>query len=216
MAAAAQNINNSTLKQILQSEKLTGPNFTNWNRNLRIALRSESKLVHLEQPLIPLPLPAASQAARDAYDALFDAQNEVACLMIGSMSHDLQRALENYKAYDITQELKTMFEEQAKQELYETVKAFHACKQEDGQSVSPYLLKMKDYLDILERLGYPMPKELGMSLILNSLNKDYDQFAQNYNIHSMGKMIVELHAMLKLLTCGRRRTSTQEVLQLLR
>nr|GEZ81242.1 zinc finger, CCHC-type [Tanacetum cinerariifolium] len=70
-------------------------------------------------------------------------------------------ALENYKAYDMIQELKTMFEEQAKQELFETLKAFHACKQEDGQS-------------------------------------DYDQFVQNYNMHNMGKSIVELHAMLEL------------------
>ncbi|GKC10876.1 hypothetical protein Tco_1007658 [Tanacetum coccineum] len=57
---------------------------------------------------------------------------------------------------------------------------------------------MKSYLDTLERLGYAMPKELGVSLILNSLNKDYDQFVQNYNMHSMGKTLAELHAMLKL------------------
>ncbi|GKB13008.1 hypothetical protein Tco_0846931, partial [Tanacetum coccineum] len=91
-----------------------------------------------------------------------------------------------------------MFKEQAKQERFKTDKAFHACKQEDGQSVSSYLLKMKSYLDTLERLGFHMPNELGVSLILNSLNKDYDQFVQNYNMHSMRKMIVELHAMLKL------------------
>ncbi|GKB66751.1 retrotransposon protein, putative, ty1-copia subclass [Tanacetum coccineum] len=57
---------------------------------------------------------------------------------------------------------------------------------------------MKGYLDTLECLGYAMPKGLGVSLILNSLNKDYNQFVQNYNIHSMGKTIAELHAMLKL------------------
>ncbi|GKF15744.1 hypothetical protein Tco_0057206, partial [Tanacetum coccineum] len=91
-----------------------------------------------------------------------------------------------------------MFEEQAKQELFETVKAFHACKHEEGQLVSPYLLRMKSYLDALECLGYVMLNELGVSLILNSLNKDYDQFVQNYNMHSMGKMLAELHAMLKL------------------
>ncbi|GJZ23067.1 hypothetical protein Tco_0560526 [Tanacetum coccineum] len=85
-----------------------------------------------------------------------------------------------------------------KGKLFETVKAFHACKQEDGQSVSFYLLKMKSYLDTVECLGYALPKELGVSLILNSLNKDYDQFVQNYNMHSMGKTLVELHAMLKL------------------
>nr|GEX24638.1 hypothetical protein [Tanacetum cinerariifolium] len=32
------------------------------------------------------------------------------------------------------QKLKTMFEEEAKQELFETTKVFHACKQENGQS----------------------------------------------------------------------------------
>ncbi|GJW58879.1 zinc finger, CCHC-type containing protein, partial [Tanacetum coccineum] len=93
-------------------------------------------------------------------------------------------------------------EEEDKQELFETVKAFHACKQEEGQSVSSYLLKMKSYLDTLERLGYAMQNELGVSLILNSLNKDYDQFVQNYNMHSMGKTIAELHAMLNLCEKG--------------
>ncbi|GJR56644.1 hypothetical protein Tco_1407165 [Tanacetum coccineum] len=79
-----------------------------------------------------------------------------------------------------------------------SIKAFNACKQEEGQSVSSYILMMKSYLDILKRLGYAMPKELCMSLILNSLNKNYEQFVQNYNMHSMGKTIAELHAMLKL------------------
>nr|GFC17327.1 zinc finger, CCHC-type [Tanacetum cinerariifolium] len=96
--------------------------------------RSENKLAHLKQLLILLSYPVASQATRDAYDTLYDARNEVACLMLDSMSPYLQRALENYKAYDMIQELKSMFEEQAKQELFEIVKAFHACKQEDGQS----------------------------------------------------------------------------------
>ncbi|GJZ21828.1 retrovirus-related pol polyprotein from transposon TNT 1-94 [Tanacetum coccineum] len=169
MVATAQNTNNTTIMSILQQEKLTRPNFMNWYRNLRIVLRSKGKLAHLEQPLIPIPLRVAPQAVRDTYEVLYDAQNEVACLML-----------------------------ETKQELFDTVKAFHACKQENGQSVSADILKIKGYLDTLERLGYAMPKELGMSLILNSLNKDYDQFVQNYNMHSMGKTIVELHAMLKI------------------
>ncbi|GKA72689.1 zinc finger, CCHC-type containing protein [Tanacetum coccineum] len=89
-------------------------------------------------------------------------------------------------------------EQEAKQELFETIKAFHACKQEEGQSVSTYILTMKGYLDTLERRGYVIPKELDVSLILNSLNKDYDQLVQNYNMHNIGKSIVELHYMLKL------------------
>ncbi|GJR12569.1 retrotransposon protein, putative, ty1-copia subclass, partial [Tanacetum coccineum] len=121
--------------------KLTGSNFTNWFQNLRIFLRSERKLVHLE-PLAPLPYPVLSQAVCDAYDALLDAHNEVECLMLDSMSPELQKALENYIAYDMIQELKTMFEEQAKHELFEIVKAFHACKQEEDQSVFQRRLKL--------------------------------------------------------------------------
>ncbi|GJU89352.1 putative reverse transcriptase domain-containing protein [Tanacetum coccineum] len=127
MVAAAQNINNTTMRLILLAKKLTAS---------------------LDQTL--------RTAARDTYEVLFDAQNEVACLMLGSMSLELQRTLENYKAYDMMQELKTIFEEQAKLELFETVKAFHACKHEDGQSVGTYILKMKSYLDTLERIGYAM------------------------------------------------------------
>nr|GEV45612.1 retrovirus-related Pol polyprotein from transposon TNT 1-94 [Tanacetum cinerariifolium] len=51
----------------------------------------------------------------------------------------------------------------------------------------------------LEHLGaYDMLNELKTFLILVSLRKEYDSFVQNYNMHSMGKKINELHAMLKL------------------
>ncbi|GJY46854.1 hypothetical protein Tco_0435917 [Tanacetum coccineum] len=78
------------------------------------------------------------------------------------------------------------------------IKAFYACKQEEGQSISSYILKMEGYLDQMKCLGFPISKKLGVGLTLNSLSKDYEQFVQNYNIHSTGKTIVELHAMLKL------------------
>ncbi|PWA65476.1 hypothetical protein CTI12_AA335790 [Artemisia annua] len=87
------------------------------------------------------------------------------------------------------EELKTMFQQQADQELFETVKAFHTCKEEVGQSISSYVLKMKGYLDQLERLIYPIPPVFWVNLILNSLTKDYDAFVMNYNMHSMGKTI---------------------------
>nr|GEV54637.1 ribonuclease H-like domain-containing protein [Tanacetum cinerariifolium] len=69
---------------------------------------------------------------------------------------------------------------------------------QEGLSVSSYLLKMNSYLDTLECLRYAIPKELCASLILNYFNKEYNQFIKNYYMHSMGKSIVELHAMLKL------------------
>ncbi|GJW92657.1 retrotransposon protein, putative, ty1-copia subclass [Tanacetum coccineum] len=87
---------------------------------------------------------------------------------------------------------------QAEQELLQTTRDFHACKQEEGQSVSSYVLKMKGYIDNLERLGHPVTLGLAVSLILIGLRKEFDGFVQNYNMHSLGKTVNELHAMLKL------------------
>ncbi|GJX98001.1 hypothetical protein Tco_0355020 [Tanacetum coccineum] len=83
-------------------------------------------------------------------------------------------------------------------ELLQTVRAFHACKQEEGQSVSSYILKMERYIDNLERLDHPVSLNLAVSLILISMSKEYDGFVQNYNMHGMEKIVNELHAMLKL------------------
>nr|GEW91995.1 zinc finger, CCHC-type [Tanacetum cinerariifolium] len=57
---------------------------------------------------------------------------------------------------------------------------------------------MKGYIDNLERLGHPVTFGLGVSLILIGLHKEYDGFVQNYNMHSMGKTVNELHVMLNL------------------
>ncbi|GKD09820.1 retrotransposon protein, putative, ty1-copia subclass, partial [Tanacetum coccineum] len=48
----------------------------------------------------------------------------------------------------------------------------------------------------LERLGYVLPQDLSVGLILNGLTSDFTGFVRNYNMHNMGKTIGELHAML--------------------
>nr|GEV57220.1 hypothetical protein [Tanacetum cinerariifolium] len=69
---------------------------------------------------------------------------------------------------------------------------------EEEQSVRSYVLKMKGCIDNLERLGHFVTLGLRVSLILISLRKEFDDFMQNYNMHSLKKTINELHAMLKL------------------
>ncbi|GJU42608.1 putative RNA-directed DNA polymerase [Tanacetum coccineum] len=196
--AANQTTNNNSMRSILNTEKLNGSNFLDLYRNLRIVLKNEQNLHHLEEALPEAPPATTTADVCNAYTRRVAEQQEVACLMLVSMTLEIQNNLEDCSAFEILKELKTMFQQQAEQELFETIKAFHACKQEEGQYVSTYMLKMKAYLDQMERLGYPMPLVLGVNLILTSLSKDYDQFMQNYNMHGMGKTIPELHAMLKL------------------
>ncbi|GJX96519.1 hypothetical protein Tco_0352317, partial [Tanacetum coccineum] len=55
---------------------------------------------------------------------------------------------------------------------------------------------MKGYVKQLERLGYVLPRDLSVGLILNGLTSDFAGFVRNYNMHNMGKTIGELHALL--------------------
>ncbi|GJY06873.1 retrotransposon protein, putative, ty1-copia subclass [Tanacetum coccineum] len=47
------------------------------------------------------------------WNAVYDAHNEVACLMLGSMTPELHGQAENSSPYEMLQELKSMFEKQA-------------------------------------------------------------------------------------------------------
>ncbi|GJX50352.1 retrotransposon protein, putative, ty1-copia subclass [Tanacetum coccineum] len=56
--------------------------------------------------------------------------------------------------------------------------------------------QMNGYVEQLECLGYVLPQDLSVGLIMNDLTSDVAIFVRNYNMHNMGKTIGELHALL--------------------
>ncbi|GJT52976.1 retrotransposon protein, putative, ty1-copia subclass, partial [Tanacetum coccineum] len=181
---------------MFEKEKLSGNNFNDWFARLKLVLRVEKKMHVIEQPLPPAPEPVAEPDIVAQWTALYDAHTEIACLMLGSMTPELHRQFELHYPYDMIQELRSMFEKQAGVEKFDLIQSFHACKQEEGKPVADYVLKMKGYVEKLERLGYVLPQDITVGLILNGLTKDFVGFVRNYNMHNMGKTIGEIHAML--------------------
>ncbi|KAJ9546374.1 hypothetical protein OSB04_018917 [Centaurea solstitialis] len=197
MANAVTNTNNLSLRSILEKDKLTSSNFLDWERNLMIVLRHERKWYVLEEPLGEAPPANALAAARNAHKKHSDDLLDAGCLMLATMSPDLQTVLINTNAYDMIRQLRNMFQTQARTERYDATKAFNECKMIKGTSVSDHVMKMKRHMDHLERLGHPVPLQLATDTILNSLSEDYKPFVINYNMNNMEKTIAELHSMLK-------------------
>nr|GEX93905.1 hypothetical protein [Tanacetum cinerariifolium] len=166
MAQPVQNINQSAFRSMFEREKLSGNNFNDWFHQLKLVLRVEKKMYVIEQPLPAVPAADSTPNVLAEWNALYDAYNEVDCLML------------------------------ARVERFDLIQTFHACKQEEGKPVTAYVLQMKGYVDQLERLGYMLPQDLIIGLILNGLTKGFAGFMRNYNMHNMGKTIGELHAML--------------------
>ncbi|GJY63305.1 hypothetical protein Tco_0464765 [Tanacetum coccineum] len=65
--SANKTTNNNSIRSILDKEKLNGSNFLDWYRNLRIVLRNEQKLHHLEEALPEAPPATATAVVRNAY-----------------------------------------------------------------------------------------------------------------------------------------------------
>ncbi|GKC42329.1 retrotransposon protein, putative, ty1-copia subclass [Tanacetum coccineum] len=151
----------------------------------------------IKQPLPAAPAADSASTVLLEWNAVYDAYNEVACLILGSVTAELHRQFENSSPYDMIKELKAMFEKQAGVERFDLIQTFHACKQDEGKPVAAaYVIQMKGYVDQLERLSHVLLHDLIVGLILNDFTKDFSDFVRNYNMHNMGKTLGELHAVL--------------------
>ncbi|GJT59366.1 zinc finger, CCHC-type containing protein [Tanacetum coccineum] len=109
--------NNSVFRGFFEKQKLTGPNFIDWYRQVRIILSIEDKLNYLEKPLPPTP--TGQQVAPEilaAHTAWVKGSKEIAGLMLMTMEPEIQQNLENLHANDM---LKTVNELHAMLKLHE-------------------------------------------------------------------------------------------------
>jgi hypothetical protein len=88
---SASNTSTFNLRSLLEKEKLNRANFIDWYRNLRIVLRQEKiEYVLSERYLEDLPA-GSSVVDRRAYEKRCDDALNISCLMLATMSHDLQK-----------------------------------------------------------------------------------------------------------------------------
>ena len=201
---------NILLLSILSKDKLTGPNYLDWIRALRIALRYEDKEYLLDEDL-PILNDDASPEAEAEYNKQDTESRKVACLMLASLSPELQNSFENMGAFETNEQLREMFQEQATQERFQVVKSLMDCKHQDSTSVCTHVQKMKAYIDRLGNLGVNLPTELAIDIVLNSLSGAYKQFIVNFNMNNMNNMdktLMELHGMLKTVEASMGKTQS--------
>ncbi|GJY52151.1 retrotransposon protein, putative, ty1-copia subclass [Tanacetum coccineum] len=133
---------NFSLLSVLGRERLTGPNYMDWMRNLRFTLRYENKEYVLDEQ-IPTIDDDSTQEEIEAHQKHYDDANKVSCIMASSMSPELQKTFENTWAYEMNQQLKEMFQAKASKERLDVVKSLMACKPKPGASICAFVLEMK-------------------------------------------------------------------------
>ena len=82
----------------------------------------------------------------------------------------------------MSQELKLIFQANARIERYEVSNKFYSCKMEENSSVSEHILRMSGYNNHLIQLGDNLPDDSVIDRILQSLLPSYKSFVMNYNM----------------------------------
>ena len=119
---------NVNLRSILEANKLTGPNFIDWLRNLRIVLRSEKTSYVLDTTVPNQPSGEATLDELNTYKKHIEDSEMATCVMLASMSPELQKQHEHMDARTILHHLKERFDEQSRNERYEISKTLFRSK----------------------------------------------------------------------------------------
>ncbi|KAH0781727.1 hypothetical protein KY290_001325 [Solanum tuberosum] len=186
------------LSSILNQNKLEGPNYVDWKRNLDIVITSEGyKFVLVEECPIKSADPTDEEV--QAYDKWVKADEMARCYILASMENVLQYQHQSITfAYDMLASLKEMFGEQNRAAKQTAMKSLLTTKMAEGSSVREHVLKLMNYLNELEILGAEINKESQVEMILQTLPDSFQQFLLNYNMNktdmSSAKLLNEMQA----------------------
>jgi len=162
--------------------KVGSSNYADWVRKLRIVLIAAQKNYVLEAPLSARHAADATNDVKNVWQSKADDYSIVQCAMLYGLESGLQRRFEHHGAYEMFQELKLIFQANARIERYEVSNKFYSCKMEENSSVSEHILKMSGYNNHLIQLGVNLPDDSVIERILQSLPPSYKSFVMNYNI----------------------------------
>ncbi|KAK8656474.1 hypothetical protein V6N13_098424 [Hibiscus sabdariffa] len=119
---------------------------------------------------------------------------DVGCLMLATMTPELQKQHEDMVAYEMIQNLKEIYEGQARQE---SGSSYH---QDDGLYPN------------VGKLGFPLNDELAIDVIMQSLSDSFNQFVLNFNMNEIYKTLPQLLGMLRTTESNMKKSGSKSIL----
>ncbi|XP_017982345.1 PREDICTED: uncharacterized protein LOC108663260 [Theobroma cacao] len=163
------------------------------------ALWKEEKKSYVLGTSIPLVLVIDANAEdKEAYPYHKDDNDQAACVMLASMTPELQKQHEHMDVQSMILHLKEMFDKKGRTEIYEISKELFRCKMAESSFVRPHVLKMIGLIERLGQLGLAMDHELSIDLVLQSLLDSFSQFMLNFYMNRLEATFLELLNMLDM------------------
>ena len=86
--------------------------------------------------------------------------------MLYGLEPGLQKCFEHHGAYEMFQELKLIFQVNARVERYEVSNKFYSCKMEENSSTSEHVLRLSGYYNCLNQVGVTLLDKIVIDRVL--------------------------------------------------
>ncbi|XP_073024346.1 uncharacterized protein [Primulina eburnea] len=162
---------------ILDPNKLTGPNYHDWFRNLKIVLNSKRIAYVLDKKPLKEAAPDISRTELAKLEKHWDHDLQAKSYMLASMSNELQRRFEDeVNGADIHLHLKELYVVQTRSKRHATVKELMTTRLREGTSVHEHGVRMIGLIEKLVGLDLVIPSELSTDILLLSFPASFDGF----------------------------------------
>ena len=162
----------------------------------------EDKAYVLEKELVEINETKTTPEEQVENRRHYNDATKVACIMVATMTPELQRFYKDYWPYKTNKHLVEKYHQRARQEKYEMVKSFITSKMKDGDSASSHLQRMQRYVERLVKLNVKFDEELAIDIVLHSLGSCYDQFIMTYNLNNQETTLAQLQNLLRTAESG--------------
>ncbi|KAK8578773.1 hypothetical protein V6N12_069117 [Hibiscus sabdariffa] len=82
----------------------------------------------------------------------------------------------------------------------------------EGFPVGAHVIKMMGYIQMLEKLGFPLKDELATDVILQSLSDSFKPFVLNFNMNEINKTLPQLLGMLRTTESDLKKNGSKSIL----
>ncbi|XP_042067328.1 uncharacterized protein LOC121810638 [Salvia splendens] len=193
-------MSNLAYKCLMEINKLIGSNFTDCFHCLRLVLRHDKVEYVLDKPIDVIPDKESLEFATfdvKAHQKHIDNASDAQCVMLSSMSLELQGQHEHMLPYEMLKHLESFYASQAQTMEYEILRDLFKCKLHDASKVSEHVLKMIGLIERLASIGTVLLANVSTNLILPSLPTSFENFIVNFNMNNTKIGRPELHNRLK-------------------
>ncbi|XP_043714552.1 uncharacterized protein LOC122662917 [Telopea speciosissima] len=169
---------NASLLAIISDSKLTGPNYVDWYRSIKLLITAKGLVSVLDEDPPEEPLSVDDPAYIEIYQDFIVRDSKASLYIQGSTDKSLVESIKDIRTVGGKMaKLVELFNRQLTHANYDMVSQIHNTRMSQGTPVMDHVMKMINLFEKLETMGTTFDLLYKKNVILNSVLGSYAPFS---------------------------------------